>query len=245
MPEEKQTQNEKKNSVAAVGMRFSIIWLVILVLNMIGIATIFNETTMSLWLVLFVFTLVLWIWIPLFFIWFILWIIWLFYSPKIKALIAVLIPIFSMFFINASVNAPTNEFALWAQDWAQQTDRDNLDEDKLEDVFEAESNKIITSKTKDERISMYNSYNGFNPIKKISYLFFSVVKECMEVSLDKFNNWEMPAINNDEDKIITVEIENNENPNEENNNSEIESESVEVFTQSEKNDIEEIINILE
>ena len=55
----------------------------------------------------------------------------------------------------------------------------------------------------------------------------------------------MPAINDDEDKIITVEIENNENPNEENNNSEIESESVEVFTQSEKNDIEEIINILE
>jgi hypothetical protein len=93
-----------------------------------------------------------------------------------------------MFFINASVNAPTNEFALWAQDRAQQTDRDNLDEDKLEDVFEAESNKIITSKTKDERISMYNSYNGFNPIKKISYLLFSVVKECMEVSLDKFNN---------------------------------------------------------
>jgi hypothetical protein len=63
----------------------------------------------------------------------------------------------------------------------------------------------------------------------------------------------MPTINNDEDKIITVEIENNENldeenienPNEENNNSETESESVEVFTQSEKNDIEEIINILE
>jgi hypothetical protein len=75
----------------------------------------------------------------------------------------------------------------------------------------------------------------------------------MEVSLDKFNNWETPEINNDEDKIITVEIENNENldeenienPNEENNNSETESESVEVFTQSEKNDIEEIINILE
>ena len=247
MSEENQTQNKQKNTVATVGMWFSIIWLIILILNMIWIATIFNETSMSLWIVLFAMTLVLWIWIPLFFIWFILWIIWLFYNPKIKALIAILIPILSMIFINASLNAPINEFAIWAQDWAQQTDRDNIDEDKLEDVFEAESNKIMTNKTKDEWISMYKSYEGLNPIKKLSYLLLSVTKECMEVSLEKFNNWETLEISDDENKIITVDIEKNEDEgnNEGTNNTEVESESVEIFTQSEKNDIEEIINILE
>ena len=93
-----------------------------------------------------------------------------------------------MIFINASVSAPANEFVLWAQDWVQETDWDNLDEDKLDDVFEAESNKIVTSKTKDEWITMYKSYDSFNPIKKFTYLFFSVTRECMEASLEKFNS---------------------------------------------------------
>jgi hypothetical protein len=79
-------------------------------------------------------------------------------------------------------------------------------------------------------------------------LLLSVTKECMETSLEKFNNWEIPEIINEEDKLITVDIEKNENNDnmwEEINNTEIESESVEIFTQSEKDDIEQIINILE
>lgn len=248
MAEEDKTQSEQKNTVATVGMWFSIIWLIILILNVIWIATIFNETTMLLWLVLFVMTLVLWIWIPLFFIWFILWIIWLFYKPKTKARIAILIPIISVIFINASITTPTNEFAIWALDWTKQTNLENLDEDRLEDIFEAESHKIVTSKTKDEWISMYKSYDSLNPITKLSNLLLSVAKESMEASLEKFNNWEVPEIINEEDKVITVDVEkkeDEENLSEETNNREVESESIEVFSQSEKNDIEQIINILE
>ena len=48
------------------------------------------------------------------------------------------------------------------------------------------------------------------------------------------------------DAYIDIENqENNENPTEETSNTEIKSESVEIFSESEKNDIEQIIDILE
>jgi hypothetical protein len=93
-----------------------------------------------------------------------------------------------MIFINVSTSAPVNEFVTRGENWIEQTNRENLDEDRLDDIFEAEFNKIATSKTKDEWISMYKSYDSLNPITKFSNLLLSVTKECMETSLEKFNN---------------------------------------------------------
>lgn len=235
----KMTEENQKNRVATVGMRFSIIGLIILILNIIWIATTFNETPTLLWVIILIITLLLRIWIPLLFIWFILWIIWLFYKPKAKARIAILIPIFSIIFINISTYEPTNEFI----NWAQETNQESIDKD----VFKTEFKKVISDKTQEDLISMYNSHDSINPIKKASYLFFSLVKEAMNISLEEINNWDTTEIINEEDEVITIDIEKNEkNESEESdNNSDTQTEKVEIFTKEEQNDIEQVLKILE
>jgi hypothetical protein len=85
----------------------------------------------------------------------------------------------------------------------------------------------------------------------------SIFKEWFENALEKYNNWELPEINDNNNKIITVDVdvENNEEDSQdeeikEENVEEIEieepkQENKETFSQSEKNDIEQILNILE
>jgi hypothetical protein len=83
-----------------------------------------------------------------------------------------------------------------------------------------------------------------NILEKWSYVIFGLLQQGFETSIERYNNWDSPEINDTENQLITIDIEN-EDTNEETNNTDVESESVEVFSESEKNDIEQIINILE
>ena len=237
----KMTEENQKNTIGTVGMRFSIIWLILFVLNIIWIDTIFNEKLMALWLILFATTLL--IWIPLSFSWFILWIIWLFYKPKAKARIAILIPILSIVFINISTSAPTNEFITWGENWVEENNIKSIDQDRFESIFNSETKNIITNKSKDEWISLYKSYDWHNAIKKFSYSFLTIVKECMESSLEKYNDesYEVNSTENIDENNTENSGENIENDS----TSDTQTENVEVFTKEEQNDIEQILQILE
>jgi hypothetical protein len=96
---------------------------------------------------------------------------------------------------------------------------------------------------------MYQNSTWSNAIEKGSYMFFGLLQESMENALEKYNNWELPEEINNEIINVNIDIENNEdeNTNEESEDTDenTDKENVEVFTQSEKNDIQEILNILE
>ena len=231
MTEEKQVQNEQKNTVATVGMVFSIIWVVAL------ITILFAR-----------------LWLPLLLIWFILWIIGLFYKPRGRARVAVCIPlvvfiaIFSvMAYVRSSIKTPTTQFVDWIKVEFENFDEENYDNERFNAITNEEFNNIFSSLTEEQFKSMLEASTWSNMLEKWSYVIFGLLQQGFETSLERYNNWDTPEIINN-NQFITVDIEqidSNENPTEETNNTEIKSESVEVFTQSEKNEIEQIINILE
>lgn len=236
MTEEIQTQNEQKNTVATVGMWFSIIGLILLI------------------------TIFLWrLWLILLFIWFILWIVWLFYKPRGKARVAICIPlvVFIAFvsiacYIWKSVKTPANEFIEWAKPQLEQLESEDFDGDRFEQILQSEINSITNNKSDEDRKNMFEASTGSNFLEKGSYLLFSLLQQSMETALEKYNNGELPELEED-DNIIDVDID----VDEEDNNNEDESTEEEIiveqpkktsnetFSQSEKNDIEQILNILE
>lgn len=238
MPEEIKTQNEPKNTVATVGMWFSIIGLIALI-------TVFLA----------------WLWFPMLFVWFILWIIGLFYKPRGKARVAVIIP-FVIFitlasiacYVWKSVKTPANEFMDWAKPQLEQLESEDFDEDRFEQILQSELNNMTNDKSDEDRKNLFEASTGSNLLEKGSYLFFSLVRQSMETALDKYNNGENVEIDEEDDNIIDVDVE--VEGDEEDEESEIdEQEEVtleqpkaqnnETFSQSEKNDIEQVIDILE
>lgn len=235
MAEGFQTKNEQKNTVATVGMVFSIIWLIAL------ITVIFAR-----------------LWLPLLIVWFILWIIGLFYKPRGKARVAVCIPlvvfiaIFSaLAYIWSSVKTPATQFTDRAKETLNDETLDGVDEEAFKAIMQNEINELINNKTEDEWKTMFQDSTWSNAIEKASYLFFGLVQESLENTLEKYNNWELPEVIESDNEIVTVDIDieknEDENTNEESENIEenTSKENVEVFTQSEKNDIQQILNILE
>lgn len=234
MVEDFQTRNEQKNTVATVGMRFSILGLIALITLLFA-----------------------WLWLPMLFIWFILWIIGLFYKPRGKARVAVCIPLVVFIAIASiscyiwnSVKTPLNEFREWVQPQFEQLENnENFDGELFGDILEAELNNMTNGKSEDEWKELFESSTGSNSLEKGAYMLSSMFKEWFERALEKYNNWELPEINDNDNKIITVDVEKNEDENtdeepedtDENTN----TENVEVFSQSEQNDIEQILNILE
>jgi len=235
MAEEIQTQ---KNTVATVGMRFSIIGLIALI------------------------SIVLCrLWLPLLFTWFILWIVGLFYRPRKRARIAVCIPLIVFiaficlvcYFWN-SVKTPANEFINWAKPQLEQLENENFDDDRFENLLQTEINKITADTSEEERKNLYNTSTGSNFLEKGSYLIFSIMKQSMEAALEKYNSGELPKINEEyDDDIIDVDIDIDDK-NDEDADDDVEEEitiqqpkqqNKETFSQSEKNDIEEILDILE
>ena len=235
MAEEIQTQ---KNTVATVGMRFSIIGLIALI------------------------SIVLCrLWLPLLFVWFVLWIVGLFYKPRKRARIAVCIPliVFIALICTAcyfwkSVKTPANEFMDWAKPQLEQLESEDFDEDRFENLLQTEINNITNNTSDNERKDLIETSTGSNLLEKGSYLFFSIVRQSMETALEKYNNGDLPKINEeDDDNIIDVDIDV-EDKNDEDAEDDIEEEITieqpktqnnETFSQSEKNDIEEILDILE
>lgn len=230
MTEEIQAQKGQKNTVATVGMRFSIIWLIL---------------TITLFFIR--------LGIPLLFLWFVLWVIGLFYKPRKKARIAVWIPLVLfviltcvMCYIWKSFKAPANEFKNWTETRLEQLKEENFDEDKFENILQSEINSLVKSKTEEDWKAEYEASTGSNSIEKWAYLFFSLFQQGIESALEKYNSGEELGLDDNEDDLIDVDVEvedNDENVDEE--NLEEEWEDVEVFDQSDKNDIEQIIDILE
>jgi len=238
MPEEIKTQNEPKNTVATVGMWFSIIGLIALI-------TVFLA----------------WLWFPMLFVWFILWIIGLFYKPRGKARVAVIIPLVIFItlasiacYVWKSVKTPANEFMDWAKPQLEQLESEDFDEDRFEQILQSELNNMTNDKSDEDRKNLFEASTGSNLLEKGSYLFFSLVRQSMETALDKYNNGENVEIDEEDDNVIDVDVE--VEGDEEDEESEIdEQEEVtleqpkaqndETFSQSEKNDIEQVIDILE
>ena len=239
MTEEIQTQNEQKNTVATVGMWLSIIGLILLI-------------TVFLW----------WLWLIFLFVWFILWIVGLFSKPRGKARVAICIPlvVFIAFislacYVWKSVKTPANEFMDWAKPQLEQFENDeNFDGDRFGNILESELNSIIKDKSEDEWKVIFEASTGSNLLEKGSYLFFSLMQQGFESALEKYNNEELPEISDEDDDIIDIDIDV-ENEDEDTDEEEESSEEItiqqpkktnnETFTQSEKNDIEQILNILE
>ena len=229
MSEEIKNQSTPKNTVATVGMRFSIIWLIAL------ISVIFIR-----------------LWIPLLFIWLVLGIIWLFYKPRWKARVAVIIPLIVFIilasiicYIWSSMKTPAMQFANWAETQVEQFDDENFDENRFNDIVNEEVNNIASSMTKEDYESLIENSTWSNIIEKWSYMIFGLFQQIAENSFEKYKNGYIPETNNEKNNILSVDIdvENDENIEEKNENNE--KENVEILNQTEENDIDQIINILE
>lgn len=210
------TEESKKNTVATVGMRFSIIWLIALI-------TLFFA----------------WLWFPLLFVWFVLWIIGLFYKPRGKARVAICIPLVVFIaiasvicYIWSSVKTPAKEFWNWAQTQLNEETFNEIDEDRFELIAKEEFNNLIKSKDNEEFKKMYENSTGSNAIEKWSYVFFDILKEWITNSLDAYNNTEILDI---EENDIDEDIDDSDDT----------SEIIEIFEDDEQDNIEEILNILE
>ena len=236
MTEENQTQNEQKNTVATVGMWFSIIWLILTV-------TVFFS----------------WFWIPLLILWFILWIIGLFYKPRGKARVAVCIPLVVCIviasvvcYIWSSVKTPANEFVDWVKPQLEQLESEDFDEDRFQNILQSELNNVVNEKTEDGWEASFEVSTGSNSLEKASYLFFSVIQYWFENALEKYNNGEIAEVEEDINGIVDVDIdvEYDEDDSEIDEEEDVtieqpKAQSNETFSQAEKNDIEDILDILE
>ena len=213
---------KQKNTVATVGMIFSIIWLILLIT-------------------------VLWagFGLPLLFVWFILWIIGLFYKPRGRARIAICIPLvvfISMISIAcwlwSSVKTPTMQFIDWAKVEFENIDEETFDKDRFNAITNEEFNNIISSIDEDEFTSMIENSTWSNILEKLAYTIFTLGQEGLENSLEKYND-ESYEVNNTENDIednTENTYENEENPN---------TENIEVLPNDEQNEIEQILNIVE
>ena len=222
----------QKNTVATVGMVFSIIWLIALV------TIIFAR-----------------LWLPLLFVWFVLWIIGLFFKPRGKARVAICIPlivfiaIFSAItYVWNSVKTPANEFMNWAKIVFENIDEETFDGDKFSNIANEEFNNIFSSMSEEDFTALIENCTWSNILEKWSYALVGILQQGLENSLEKYNSSYIPEISDKNEETVTVDIECNENENTEepeNIKENNEKENVEVFTQSEQNDIEQILNILE
>ncbi len=266
MAEENYYQNEQKNTVATVGMRFSIIGLILFLSAFFVL--LWNIILALFWIMGFI------ICSPLLFIWFILWIIWLFKKPRAKARVAVIIPVIVFivikcitYYIWKSIETPTNEFMEWIKPQMEQLENDeNFNGERFGDILEIELNTITHSKSGDERKTLFDISTGSNNIEKWAYMLSSIFKEWFEIALEKYNNEELPEIDkkymDDDDNFIEIEVNTKENDNEEDieessnksseedNNKEptkveASQKSNRTSNNSEQKDIEEVLSIFE
>lgn len=261
MSEENYYQNEQKNTVATVGMRFSIIGLILFLSAFFVL--LWNIILALFWIMGFI------ICFPLLFIWFILWIIWLFKKPRAKARVAVIIPVIVFivikcitYYIWKSIETPANEFRDWVNPQLEQLEDDkNFDKKKFRNTFRYEFNNICNNKSEEERKDLFEASTGSNNIEKSAYVLSSISKEWFEIALEKYNNGEAPEINEEDlndDERIEIEVKTNEEENdseenvEEDNNEESTESKAETpkknnatSNRSEQQEIEEVLSIIE
>lgn len=229
MTEEVKTQNEWKNTVATVGMWFSIIWLVLTI-------TLFFIRA----------------WMPLLLLWFILWIIGLFYKPRKRARIAVSIPLVVFIalaavvcYIWSSVKTPTTEFWDWAKVHLEQLDDETFDNDRFNSIANEEFNNTFSSITEENFKSLMETSTWSNTLEKWAYVFFGLLQQGLENTLERYNNELSEVDENNENELDEVVDEDSNNEEDEIDTNEVEVKNDESSLQNEKDDIDEILNILE
>ncbi len=228
MTEEK-TQNEQKNTVGTIGMRFSIIWLVALI-------TVFFIR----------------LWLPLLLVWLILWIIGLFYKPRGKARVAVSIPLVVFIalasvvcYVWSSIKTPTTQFTDWIKVEFENIDDENFDNDRFNAITNEEFNNIRASLTEEEFKTLLENSTWSNTLEKWAYVLFGLLQQGFENSLERYNNELSEVDENNENELDEVVDEDSNNEENEIETNEVEVENDESSLQNEKNDIDEILNILE
>ena len=228
MTEEK-TQNEQKNTVGTAGMRFSIIWLIALI-------TVFFIR----------------LWLPLLLVWFILWIIGLFYKPRGKARVAVSIPLVVFIalasvvcYVWSSIKTPTTQFTDWIKVEFENIDDENFDNDRFNAITNEEFNNIRASLTEEEFKTLLENSTWSNTLEKWAYVLFGLLQQGFENSLERYNNELSEVDENNENELDEVVDEDSNNEEDEIDTNEVEVENDESSLQNEKDDIDEILNILE
>jgi hypothetical protein len=107
----------------------------------------------------------------------------------------------------------------------------------------------MNSLSEDDWNNLYEASTWSNVLEKGSYLLFSILQEAFEKSVEIYNSEEIIDENiNEADDTEIIEVDEDENIDEEVQEpeaKEISKENIEVFSDSEKNEIEQIINILE
>lgn len=229
MTEEIKTQNEWKNTVATVGMWFSIIWLVLTI-------TLFFIRA----------------WMPLLLLWFVLGIIGLFYKPRKRARIAVSIPLVVFIalaavvcYIWSSVKTPTTEFWDWAKIHLEQLDDETFDNDRFNSIANEEFNNTFSSITEENFKSLMETSTWSNTLEKWAYVFFGLLQQGLENTLERYNNELSEVDENNENELDEVVDEDSNNEEDEIDTNEVEVKNDESSLQNEKDDIDEILNILE
>lgn len=266
-----QTPKEKKNTVGTVGMWFSIFWVIALALCIIGLWLIISQTAVTLWVYLAFIGAIVWCGIPLLFIWLILWAIGVFEKPRTKAIIAMLIPILTYIavsvsistFISSSLKQPASEFATWIEAEFDQFDEETFDDEKFEYILKKEMNSYMKSQTEESMKQAYQASTGDNFLEKWAYLFFSIFQQNIASSIEKYNNNELPGfiiddeiddeeiddeiedIDDEEDEDEEIIIVEEPKENTENTKDLKDTKKSGTFSQSEKNDIEQILDILD
>lgn len=220
----------KKNTVATVGMRFSIIGLVLLITGF---------------------------WLPLLLIGLILWIIGLFHKPRWKARVAVIIPLVVFIalasvvcYVWSSVKTPAKEFMEWTEIKSEQLNQKGFDNDRFNNITNEEINNIRSSISEEEfKVLMENS-TWSNVLEKWAYVVFWLIQQVIENSLEKYNDGYVPEINDEDSEVLDIDInvENNEEENTTEGSEEVtgsEEENVEIITDTKQSDIDQILDILE
>lgn len=235
--ENKNLTSDQSNTVALVWMIFSIVWLIL------TITVLFSR-----------------LWIPLLILWFILWIIGLFSKPRWKARVAIIIPLIVFLILAAclcylwkSFKTPAHEFINWAQERTQDINPETLDDDKFENIVNSEFNQLLGSLSEEDVNELYETSQGNNALEKRAYVFFNVLQQGMENALTTYSVESDNKIENpealpiaEEENVVTEENQDAESSEEAPTVDENPTvENVEVFTESEQNDIEDIIWILE
>lgn len=217
------TQSEEKNTVALIGMIFSIIWLVLLI-TIIGAR-------------LGLFFLLLWL---------VLWIIWLFWRPKWKAIVAVIISgltlwliSFCICYIRKSIQPSALQFTSYMEEKIE-NNQEIMESDDFSNLVQQNFEQIISSRypENEDLKNLYESSNWNNAMEKVSNIFFWLLEESIDVTIEQINS-------NTENNIIedteNIEIEEIEIPSYETT----QNETNEIFSNAEITNIEEIIWLLE
>ena len=163
---------KEKNTVALV-------WLIFSIIGLIFFFTIF-------WIVFA---------IPLLGLWFILWVIWLCFKPRGKAIAAIIISlipgiiVYALgFFLWTNVKAPAEEFVQWAETTFTWENFQNIDQDRFNAVSNYVANTRLDELTAEDLEKMFNEATGSNSIEKGAYLFFGIVEDVVNESIELYNS---------------------------------------------------------